>query len=423
MPLPTSLRALNSPNYRRYFIGQLVSMLGTWVQSVALMWLAYRISGSTSFTGLIGFLNAVPYLFLSPIAGVLGDRLPRRKILMVVLSLLMLNATALAILTGMHLITMPVLAGFALFSGLCNAFETPTRQSIFAQLLENREDLSNAIALNSMLMNGTRLVGPSIGGLIIAATNETVCFAINAVSYVAVIGALARTRVVHRRPPREPTRLLADLAEGWRFAMGFLPLRRMLFMLAVVSFSISPHATLMPAIAVKTFDSGAELVGLFIGAVGLGAVIAAISLARRPTIRGLARWIGIAAVIGGVGAIGFCFSREVFLSFVLMMMAGFGLFMVGATSNTIMQAIVDENMRSRVLSYYTMFFIGSAPLGHISAGYLAEHIGAPNTFLVGGIICLVAGAIFLWQMPAFRQHMRPVYVSRGIIPASPEPPQ
>ncbi len=399
-------------------------MLGTWIQSVAVMWLAYRLSGSTLFTGLVGFLNSAPYLVLSPLAGVLGDRLPRRKILIAVHCLLMANAVVLAVLTGLELITMPTLAAIALFAGLCNAFETPTRQSLFVQLLEDRTDLPNAIALNSILMNGTRLVGPSIGGVLIAAFGETVCFTINAFSFLAVLAALLGTRVVHRRPPREASHPLADLAEGWRYAMGFAPARRMLFTLAAVSFSISPYATLMPAIAVKTFSEGAELVGLFIGAVGLGAVVSAVSLARRSSIRGLAKWIGIAAVVAGLGAIGFCFSRTVWASALLMMMAGFGMFMTGATCNTILQSVVDEDKRSRVMSYYTMFFIGAAPLGHFAAGWLAELVGAPYTFLAGGVISALAGLLFLARIQSFRDELRPLYVSRGIIPApSGEPPQ
>ena len=422
MALPYSLRALESRTFRRYYIGQAVSMIGTWVQSVTLMWLAYKLSGSTWFTGVIGFLNSAPYLFLSPVAGVLGDRLPRRKILITVLSLLMVQAAILAVLTGLHLITMPALAALALFAGICNAFETPTRQSFYVQLLERREDLPNAIALNSILMNGSRLIGPSIGGLIIATAGETACFTLNAVTYLAVLASLFSIRVVHRKPERAASHPLADLAEGWRYAMGSPVIRRMLFTLGLVSLSISPYTTLMPAIAVQTYGKGAELVGLFIGAVGLGAVISAVSLARRTTIRGLGKWIGIAAVSAGLGAIGFSLSRTVWASALLMMMAGFGMFMTGATVNTILQSIVDEDKRSRVMSYFTMFFIGSSPIGHFAGGWLAEHIGAPNTFLAGGCVALATGVIFLLRIQSFRKHLRPEFIRRGIIPASENPP-
>jgi len=326
------------------------------------------------------------------------------------------QSTVLAVLSGLHIITMTELALLALFAGVCNSFETPTRQSIFVQLLDKREDLPNAIAMNSMLMNGTRLIGPSIGGLLIAAFSETACFALNAVSYIAVVVALLGVKVA-RRPQRKPSHPLADLAEGWRYAMGILPVRRMLFMLAAVSFSVSPYATLMPAIAVRTFGQDAKLVGFFIGAVGLGAFVAAVGLARRASVRGLGKWIGIAAIVAGIGCFGFGLSRNVWLSASLLTMTGFGMFMTGASCNTILQTLVEEEKRSRVMSYYTMFFIGSAPLGHYLSGWLADKIGAPNTFLVNGVIAVCAGAIFMLNIRTFRSHLRTVYVTRGIIPA------
>jgi MFS family permease len=418
LPIPHTLRALESPNFRHYYIGQAVSMLGTWIQSVAMMWLAYRLSGSTLFTGTIGFLNSAPHLFLATFAGVLGDRMSRRRLLIAVLTLLSLQAAVLALLSYLKIITMPQLAALALFAGVCNAFETPTRQSIFVQLLDRREDLPNAIAMNSVLMNGTRLIGPSIGGLLIAAFGETVCFTLNAVSYIAVLAALFSLKIVRPRPRRAASHPLADLAEGWKYAMGLVPVRRMLFTLAGVSFALAPYSTLMPAMAVQAYHKGAELVGLFIGAVGLGAVISAVSLARRPSVRGLGKWIAIAATVGGLGAMGFGLIRNVYAAFPLMMMLGFGMFMTGATCNTILQTMVDEEKRSRVMSYYTMFFIGTAPIGHYSAGWLAEHIGAPATFVVGGAIALTTGIVFAIQLPSFRSHLRLVYVSRGIIPSS-----
>jgi MFS family permease len=414
---PHSLRALRSPNFRRYYTGQAISMIGTWVQSVAMMWLAYRLTGSTHFTGLVGFLQSIPHLVLAPFAGVLGDRVNRRTLLITVLSLLALQSAALAVLSGTDLITPALLAALALFSGVCNAFETPTRQSIYVQLIDRREDLPNAIAMNSMLMNGTRLIGPSIGGLLIAMFDETVCFALNAVSYLAVLGALF-SLTIHARPARAPSHPLADLAEGWRYAMGTLPVRRMLFTLAAVSASTSPYSTLMPATAVQVYGQGAELVGLFIGAVGLGAFLSAVSLARRPNVRGLGRIIPIAAVVAGLGTFGFGLSSNIYASVLLMMMAGFGMFMTGAACNTILQTVVDEEKRSRVMSYYTMFFIGVAPFGHYLAGWLAEHVGVRVTFMIGGTISLLTGVVFALQFAVFRAHLRTVYVSRGIIPAS-----
>ena len=416
MSWPYSLRSLESPKYRRYYIGQTVSMIGTWIQSVAVMWLAYRLSGSTWFTGLVGFLTSIPHLVLAPFAGVAGDRINRRKLLIGVLLLMAAQSTTLAVLTGMRLMTMPMLAVLALINGVCSAFEIPTRQSIYVQLLDKKEDLPNAIALNSMLMNGTRLIGPSIGGVIVAAFGETWCFVLNAVTYSAVVWALVGLRL-HPRAKRAPTHPLRDLADGWRYAMGSLPMRRMLFTLAAVSFAISPYSTLMPAISVKVYGQGAGLVGLFIGAVGLGAFIAAVSLARRTTVRGLGPWIGIAPIIAGIGAIGFGLSRWEWVSVLLLMLEGFGMFFTGATCNTILQTMVDDEKRSRVVSYYTMFFVGSAPIGHYLAGWLADHIGAAATFIVGGGISLVAGVVFTLQLATFRKHLRTVYLARGIIPS------
>ena len=390
-------------------------MIGTWVQSVALMWLAYRLTGSTGFTGLVGFLNSVPYLLITPFAGVLGDRIDRRRILMTVLSILCVQSTVLALLTGFGLITPFWLGVLALVAGTANAFETPTRQSFYVQLLEDREMLPNAIALNAILMNGARLVGPSIGGVIIAATNETVCFSLNAISFLFVLRALQHVQAQSSLPPRERKPLLADLRDGWRYAMGLLPVRRLLVTLAVVGISIGPYNSLMPAIAVKTFGEGAELVGFFIGCVGFGAVIAAAGMARHSSIRGLAKWIPISGLTAGAGAVGFCFSRSIPLSALFIAMAGFGMFMTAVAANTMIQSVVDDDKRGRVMSYFAMFFIGSLPIGHLSAGYLADIIGAPYTFLVGGSICACWAAVFLVRMAGFRASLRQAYEARGVL--------
>lgn len=419
MQYPESLRALRSPVFRRYYMGQAVSMIGTWVQSVATMWLAYRLTNSTVYTGIVGLLMGTPHLLLSPFAGVVGDRVNRRKLLITVLCLMALQSLVLALLTGLELITIPLLLALVLIGGICNAFEIPTRQSIFLQMLDKREDLPNAIALNSMLMNGTRLIGPSIGGVLIAAFGETLCFSLNALSYAAVIGALFTVRV-QRRPERQPTAVLQDLAEGWRYAMGSLPIRRMLFTLAAVSFAISPYTTLMPALVVRIFGEGSELVGIFIGAVGLGAFISALTLATRKSIRGLGRWIPLAAVAAGLGMIGFGISHSIPVSAVLMVVTGSGMFMTSAACNTILQSIVDDDKRSRVMAYYSMFFIGAAPFGHFAAGWLAEHAGVQLTLIACGATALFAGLIFWMRMRSWREALRPVYIERGIIPASEE---
>jgi MFS family permease len=417
--LPESLRALRSPVFRRYYYGQAVSMIGTWVQSVATMWLAYRLTGSTVYTGLVGLLMGAPFLVITPFAGVIGDRVNRRKLLIAVLCVMAVQSLALAVLTGLGLITVPLLLGLVLLGGISNAVEIPTRQSIFLQMLDSREDLPNAIALNSMLMNGTRLVGPSIGGLLIASFGETVCFGLNALSYAAVIGALFTVRV-QRRPERQPSAVLQDLAEGWRYAMGSLPIRRMLFTLGALSFAVSPYTTLMPALVVRIFGEGSELVGIFIGAVGLGAFVSALTLATRKSVRGLGRWIPLATIAAGLGTLGFGISHSIPISAVLMVVTGSGMFMASAACNTILQTIVDDDKRSRVMAYYAMFFVGAAPFGHIAAGWVAAHVGVQLTLIAGGAISLFAGLAFWMQMKSFRAALRPAYVSRGIIPASEE---
>ena len=395
-------------------------MIGTWIQSIGNTWLAYQLSGSTVITGLVGFMGQIPMLLVTPFAGVLGDRSDRRRMLFVVQCLLIVQSIALALLTALHIITVPLLIALVLMIGLLNAIETPTRQSFFVQLIEKRDDLPNAIALNSVLMNATRLVGPALGGLLIVIVGVAACFAVNALLTVAVLVSLWRIRVPIGKPRTQgASTFFSELMEGWRYAFGAPVSRMLLATIAIVSFTISPYVTLMPAIVVVTFQGGAELVGYFIGAVGLGAFIGALRLAARKNVRGLAKWIAIAAVIAGLAAVGFSFSRTIWISMICMAFVGFGLITVGATINTILQSIVDDDKRSRVVALYTAAFIGATPLGHLASGWLAEHIGAPRTFLVNGIVCCIAGLLFAWQLPRFIGALRPIYIKRGIIPAPP----
>lgn len=415
MPLPHSLRALRSKNFRAYYIGQAVSQLGSWMQSVAITWLAYRLSGSTAATGLIGFLTLAPFIIVTPIAGALSDRISRRKLLMAVQALLLVNAAALTALTYSGHITIAFLGMFAFVQGVLNGIEVPTRHAFFVQLIDNKEDLPNAIALNSVNINSTRLVGPAIGGLLIAGVGEAACFGINALSFVAVLVQLTRLR------PNEPvkaittTSLVRELADGWRFALSHPVIRPLLLMVGGVSFAISPYTTLMPAISVATFNRGAELNGFFISGVGLGALTGAILFALRPNVRGLTRWLAGTATIAACGVIGFSFSRNEWISFVCMAMTGMGLMGSSVCVNTIIQSIVDEDKRGRVVSIYSTFFIGAAPFSHVVAGWLAEHIGAPRTFLVCGVFCLLCALLYIANLKRLRAHIRPLYEARGII--------
>ena len=419
MKLPYSLRSLRHQNFRRYYVGQTISLLGSWMQSTALMWLAYRLTGSTVATGAVGFLSMVPYIFITPLAGALADRVSRRKVLMTVLSLSAINAAALAILTYTQHITILIIGVLALVQGILNSVEVPTRHAFFVQLIGDKADLPNAIALNSININSTRLIGPAIGGLLIAALGEAACFALNAVSFLAVLVQLRRISPNEGTRKVNTTGLFTDLIEGMRFSLTHPVICPLLLMVGAVSFAVSPYTVLMPAIAVQTFGKGATLNGLFISSAGLGALIGAILLARRPNVRGLTGWLWMTASLAAIGIIGFSFSQNEWLSFLCMAVTGMGLMGTSTSVNTIVQSIVEEKMRGRVVSIYATFFVGSAPLGHLAAGWLAERIGAPRTFTVCGIVCALAVVCYGLYLPRLRAQLRPIYVKRGIIPVSP----
>ena len=419
MTLPYSLRSLRHQNFRRYYVGQTVSQLGSWMQSTPVMWLAYRLTESTAATGMIGFLAMAPYIFITPLAGALSDRVSRRKLLMTVLSLSVIIAAILAALTMTQNITIVALGVLAFAQGTLNGVEVPTRHAFFIQLIQDKADLPNAIALNSININSTRLIGPAVGGLVIAVFGEAACFGLNAISFLAVLIQLARITPNEGRRKDNSSGLLADMIEGWRFGLSHPVILPLVLTLGAISFAVSPYTVLMPAMAVQTFGKGAELNGFFISSVGLGALAGAILLARRPNVRGLTRWLWITGSLAAIGILGFSFSRNEWLSFVCMAITGMGLMGSSATVNTILQSIVEEDMRGRIVSIYSTFFIGAAPLGHLAAGWLAEHIGAPRTFTVCGALCAVAVASYALYLPTLRTHLRPIYMKRGIIPATP----
>lgn len=426
MPLPHALRALRHQNFRRYYIGQAISQSGSWMQSLAIMWLTYRLSGSTGATGTVGFLGMIPYLFVTPIAGALSDRVSRRKLLMTVQTVLFFHATLLAVLTWRGHMSVPLLGAFAFVQGMLSAIEVTTRHSFFAQLIEDRADLPNAIALNSANINATRTFGPAIGGLIIAAAGEAACFALNALSYLAVVFQLRRItpRVVARTPTGQS--LLADLAEGWRIALSSPVILPLVLIVGTVSVTINPYSILMPAIAVQTFGQGAELHGLFIGAVGIGALTGAVILASRANVRGLARWILFTASLAALGAAGFSLLaplRSVPLSMLAMAAVGLGVMGTSVGVNTIIQTVVDDDKRGRVVSVYSTFFTGAVPLGHLGAGWLAQRIGAPRTFLVCGIVCGIGALAYAIWLPRLRLHLHDVYMARGVASAGDMPPE
>jgi len=413
-------RALSHRNFRLFFGGQSISVIGTWMTRVATSWLVYRLTGSALLLGTVSFTGQIPTFLLAPIAGVIVDRIDRRKVLVWTQALAMLQSLALAWLTLSNRITITEVLVLSAFQGLINAFDMPARQSFMVQMVEDRADLSNAIAINSSMVNMARLVGPSLAGLLIAVENEGWCFLVDGISYIAVIVSLLMMRVP--RPDEEQrarTSMITQLKEGWVYVAGFVPIRSILLLFALLSLMGWPFMVLMPIFAAKILHGGPHTLGFLMGAVGIGSLASALSLVMRRSVRGLTRVIPIAAVIFGIGLICFGFSHYLWLSMLMMLVTGFGMMQGLTGSNTIIQTLVDENMRGRVMSYYTMAFVGMAPFGSLLAGSMAHAIGAPRTVIVSGVACILGGIWFTFQLPEIRKDMRPIYQRLGIIPQPP----
>jgi len=412
-----TLRALRHRNYRLYFTGQGISLIGTWMQSIALSWLVYRLTGSALLLGAVGFAGQIPSFLLSPLGGVLADRLNRRRVLIATQSLAMFQAFALSALVLTHVIQVWEIVALSVFNGLVFAFDAPTRQSFIVEMTQNREDLGNAIALNSSLFNSARVIGPSIAGVLLAAVGEGLCFFLNGVSYLAVIASLFAMRIQPRERPEQVTAMWEGLREGFSYAAGFKPIRYTLMLLSLVSLMGMPYAVLMPIFAKQILHGGERTFGWLMASAGVGALTGALFLASRRSVLGLGRLIPTAATIFGFGLIAFALSRVIWLSAALLVLIGFGMIVQMASSNTIIQTIVEEDKRGRVMAFYTMAFMGTAPFGSLLAGALANAIGPPNTVIVGGASCLLGAALFARKLPVIREAIRPIYIRMGIIPA------
>lgn len=409
-------RALRHRNFRLFFGGQSISLIGTWMTRVATSWLVYRLTRSSLLLGTVGFAGQIPTFLLAPFAGVLVDRVDRHKVLLWTQALAMVQSLALAALTLTHRITIGEVLALSAFQGIINAFDMPGRQSFMVKMVEDRADLSNAIAINSSMVNLARLVGPSLAGLLIAATNEGWCFLVDGVSYIAVLASLILMRLPQAAEERHETTMLSQLREGWTYVAGFAPLRSILLLFALLSLMGWPFMVLMPVFATQVLHGGPHTLGFLMGAVGVGSLVSALSLVLRRSVRGLARMIPIAAVLFGMGLIGFGFSTSLLLSLLLMLLTGYGMMQGLTSSNTIIQTLVDEKMRGRVMSYYTVAFVGMAPFGSLLAGVLASAIGAPRTVMVSGVACILGGVWFWSRLPRLRKEMRPVYERLGIAP-------
>ncbi|HXV64108.1 MAG TPA: MFS transporter [Vicinamibacteria bacterium] len=414
--LSSLLRALRHRNYRLFFVGQGISLVGTWLSRAATSWLVYRLTDSAFLLGVLGFAGQIPMFFLAPLGGALVDRWDRRRILIATQALSMLQSFTLAVLALSQVITVTHIVILSVFQGLLNALDVPARQSYVIDLVEGNEDLPNAIALNSSMFNAARLVGPAIGGILIASVGEGYCFLIDGFSYLAVVASLL---AIHVRPPvgraKSPA-VLRGIQEGISYAFGFAPIRAMLALIAVISLLGMPHAVLMPVFARDVLGGGPSTLGFLMAASGVGALLGAFYLASRKTVRGLGRLIAAMGALSGVSLAAFSQSRAVWLSLPLMALVGFGILVLTASSNTVLQTIVEDDKRGRVMSLYAVAFLGVTPVGSLLAGALANAIGAPITVLLGGVGCLVSAAAFFRQIPALREQVLPIYVEKGIVP-------
>ncbi|HPR63368.1 MAG TPA: MFS transporter [Thermoanaerobaculia bacterium] len=409
-------RSLRYRNYRLFFGGQSISLVGTWIQRIALPWLVYRVSGSVFLLGVVGFAGQIPTFLLAPFAGVISDRWNRYRILLVTQVLAMVQALFLTYLYYTDALSVWHIIYLSVFLGCINAFDIPARQAFVVEMVENHEDLGNAIALNSSMVNSARLLGPSIAGVIIASMGEGICFLLNGVSYAFVIVSLLLMKIRPKPKKKTDTHVIQELREGFAYTFGFAPIRSIILLLALVSLVGMPYVVLVPVFAKEILHGGSHTFGFLMGSSGVGALVGALYLASRKSVLGLGRLVPLASGIFGLGLIAFSFSRFLPLSLVLMVITGFGMMVQMASSNIILQTIVDDEKRGRVMSFFAMAFMGTVPFGSFLAGSLASAIGAPFTLLIGGICCIVGAWIFMTRLSGLREMVRPIYIQRGIIP-------
>jgi len=413
--LKVVFRSLKYRNFRLFFTGQSISLIGTWIQQIAMPWLVYDISHSVFLLGVVSFTGQIPTLLLGSFSGVLSDRWDRYHILIVTQFLAMIQALVLSFIIFNGNIQVWEIISLSVLLGCINAFDAPARQSLLVQMVEDKKDLSNAIALNSTMFNGARLIGPSIAGILIATMGEGICFLINGLSYVVVIVCLLTMKIAPRIMSKKITGFKKELKEGFSYAFGFAPIKYIILLLALISLTGLPYAVLMPVYAKEILHGGSHTFGFLMGASGLGALTGAIYLASRQNVVGLERLIPKAAGIFGMGLISISISHNFYLSMVLLVIAGFGMMLGLASCNTILQTIVDDDKRGRVMSIYTMAFMGAAPFGALIAGGLATLWGVPVTLTMGGISCILGAIIFASKLPNLYKLIRPIYLKLGVI--------
>jgi MFS family permease len=409
-------RSLKYRNYRLFFAGQSVSLVGTWMQRIAMPWLVYHMTGSALLLGVVGFAGQIPSFLLSPVAGVLTDRWSRYRVLLVTQILSLIQAGVLAWLTLTGGIQIWEIIVLSVILGCINAFDVPARHSFVIDMVEKKEDLGNGIALNSLMFNGARLIGPSIAGIMLATTSEGVCFLLNAISYIFVIISLMMMRLNLRTGRRKEERILLELREGFRYAFGFAPIKHLLILLSISSLMGMSYSVLMPVFAKEILHGGSHTYGFLMGAAGFGAFMGALFLASRKSVLKLGRIVPASTIVFGVGLLALSVSRIFPLCLILMIFIGLGMMMQTAASNTILQTITDDDKRGRVMSFYSMAIMGTAPFGSLLAGWLAKVIGTPGTIFAGGLSCIIGALFFMRKLPELKALVRPVYVKMGIIP-------
>ncbi|WP_199688438.1 MFS transporter [Pontibacter oryzae] len=409
-------RALRSRNYKLFFVGQGISLIGTWMQQVALSWLVYRLTDSVFLLGAVTFSSQIPSFLLGPFAGVLADKFNRHKVLLLTQTLSMVQAFTLAALVLTDTIEIWHVLALSAFLGTINGFDIATRQAFVVELVEKREDMSNAIALNSSMFNMARLAGPPIAGLLIAAVGEGVCILINAVSYLAVLGSLLLMRLKPFEQVQQQRKVWESLKDGFRYAFGFPPIRALIVIVALLSLFGMPFTVLLPVFARDILHGGANTLGYLMGASGLGALSGALFLAQRKSVEGLGKVIIYTMLLFGCALIAFSFSEVFTLSLLLMLFSGFGMIVTMASCNTLLQTIVDDDKRGRVMSLYATAFMGMAPIGSMLAGSVAEQVGVGYTLAGCGFLCAISVIPFAMNRPKLRQMVQPIYERLGIVP-------
>jgi MFS family permease len=411
--VPGMLRALRHRNFQLFFSGQMISLVGTWMQIIAQSWLVYRLTGSSLLLGVVGFAGQIPVFLLAPLGGMAADRWNRHRVVIGTQVSAMILAFILAALTLLHIVRVWEIGVLAALLGAVNAFDIPARQSLLIDMV-GREDLMNSIALNSSMFNGARVIGPAIAGLLVAWIGEGWCFFANAVSYIAVIAGLLLMKLGPLRQMITEASPFEHIAEGFRFVRRTKPILALILLIGLVSLVAVPYSVLMPIFADRILHGGARGLGILMGATGIGALLGALTLAMRRGVHGLGRWVGISAMSFGVSLILFSFSRWFWLSMILLVPVGYSVMLQMSSSNTLIQAMVPDELRGRAMAAYTMMFMGMAPMGALFAGALADRIGAPWTVAIGGMGAVIGSIVFLRKLPGLRFEARQLIIAQGI---------